>query len=115
MVDSSFNPASGGQTRSNKVTYTLVSDGAGWALRMDLDAGWLGDPARVYPVVVDPTFGPEADDTFVSSNENAHSNNSGDTELLIGTYNGGVERTASYLHFDQAMASLSTTYVTSAH
>lgn len=32
----------------------LVKDGAGWIVELTPDKSWLADPARVYPVVVDP-------------------------------------------------------------
>ncbi|MFF1615352.1 PA14 domain-containing protein, partial [Amycolatopsis sp. NPDC058278] len=37
-------------------TYTLEKAGADWWLTVSVDANWLRDPRRVYPVSVDPTF-----------------------------------------------------------
>ncbi|WP_410603193.1 PA14 domain-containing protein [Amycolatopsis sp. lyj-90] len=37
-------------------TYTLEQAGADWWLAVAVDADWLRDPKRVYPVYVDPTF-----------------------------------------------------------
>jgi hypothetical protein len=37
-------------------TYSLEQLGADWWLTVAVDAGWLRDPKRVYPVYVDPTF-----------------------------------------------------------
>ena len=37
------------------VDTTLTSDGAGWTIAMSPNRGWLTDPARVFPVHVDPT------------------------------------------------------------
>ncbi|HEX7307971.1 PA14 domain-containing protein [Lentzea sp.] len=37
-------------------TYTLDRDGDAWWLTVGVDEKWLADPARVYPVSVDPTF-----------------------------------------------------------
>lgn len=36
--------------------YTLERDGDHWALTVSVDRKWLDDPAREYPVRVDPTF-----------------------------------------------------------
>jgi RHS repeat-associated protein len=113
MVDSKVDPRSGTGARSRGVTYTLVPRAGGWALRMDLDDSWLSSPARVYPVFVDPTFntGAGTDDTYVSSHDDADQNNSGDSELLVGTYNSGGEKTASYLHFNSLVSTLANRYV----
>jgi len=37
------------------VSYALAPAGAGWTLTMTPDLAWLTDPARVYPVTIDPT------------------------------------------------------------
>ncbi|KFU82039.1 RHS repeat-associated core domain-containing protein [Amycolatopsis lurida] len=37
-------------------TYSLEQAGADWWLTVAVDANWLRDPKRVYPVYVDPTF-----------------------------------------------------------
>src|SRR6185369_3692951 len=110
MVDSSFDPLTGGQTRSNNVRYTLVPRGQGWVLQVDLDQAWLADPARRFPVMVDPPIGVDSDDTYVMNTVTR--NNSADTELLIGTWNSGGEKAASYLHFN--LASLASKFVTGA-
>ena len=118
MEDSSFDPRTGAPARSNKVTYTLVGHGSGTALRVDLDAGWLADPARVWPVRVDPTvatYAAGSDDTFVSSRDYANRNNSSETELLAGTYNSGGEKSVSFLHFNSAMSALTNKYIVAAN
>ena len=56
MVDAGSGTA--GPATSTKVGYELVTTGDRPALKMTLDAAWLRDPARVYPVAVDPTVGP---------------------------------------------------------
>ena len=40
---------------SDAVGYDLAPVSGGWELTVTPDAGWLADPARVYPVVIDPT------------------------------------------------------------
>ncbi|MFE9187808.1 RHS repeat-associated core domain-containing protein [Micromonospora haikouensis] len=113
MVDSNVHPRRGSGERSNDVQYTLVRQAESWALRVDLDQRWLHDPSRVFPVVVDPTFqdNSETDDTFVSKRDHANRNNSAEGDLLVGTYNGGTERAASYLHFNDLKASRPNRYV----
>ena len=113
MTDSKVDPRSGLPARSNNVTYTLVQQESGWALRVDLDAAWLADSARVYPVVVDPAYSTETDDTFVSRRDNYNRNNSADTELQVGTYDGGGEKAAAYLHFNSVISALPNKYIVS--
>jgi len=109
MQDSAVDPVTGGSGFSRGVHYSVARRGAGWVLRVDLDAAWLGAKGRVWPVRVDPTlasYWAESDDTFVSSSDYAGQNNSGRGDLLVGTYNGGGEKTASYLHLAGAVAAL---------
>lgn len=50
MFDSSESIAT-----SSAVAVQLQRSGSGWRLTLTPDHAWLNDPARVYPVVVDPT------------------------------------------------------------
>ncbi|MGS2615359.1 golvesin C-terminal-like domain-containing protein [Micromonospora sp. LZ34] len=45
-----------GKVWSDKVTQTVTQSGGTSTITLSADAGWLADPARVYPVVVDPTI-----------------------------------------------------------
>ncbi|WP_112265828.1 PA14 domain-containing protein [Lentzea terrae] len=53
---------SSGSAKDNKApaqtggTYALKQDGKSWLLTVSVDPKWLNDKARVYPVVVDPTY-----------------------------------------------------------
>jgi RHS repeat-associated protein len=116
MEDSSKDPHSGGPAVSTHVSQTLIQQGDGWVLRMELDPAWLADPARVWPVIMDPTmyYANVADqDTFVSTRDYAGVNNAGNTELKIGTYDGGGEVDASYLKFGAALAGIPSPYIQS--
>ncbi|WP_297546882.1 LamG-like jellyroll fold domain-containing protein [Amycolatopsis sp.] len=106
MEDSNLNPLSDEGARSTAVTYTLVGDAANPVLRVTADAAWLADPARVFPVKVDPTVvGPGTNgSTYTQSPYNA--DNSGDPNLSVGTYNGGGNTAAAYLKFDSATSGL---------
>ncbi|UFN96817.1 hypothetical protein [Micromonospora aurantiaca] len=107
MVDSNVHPRRGTGERTDNVRYSLQRQASGWLLQVDLDAQWLRDPSRVFPVIVDPSFtdNAETDDTYVSKRDHANRNNSAEGDLLVGTYNGGTERAASYLHFNDLKAS----------
>lgn len=89
-------------SRSEGVTYELVTHGAGTALRVKLDRAWLNDPNRVYPVRVDPsiTFNANTDDTYVATNDTSRNDLYGD--LNVGTENVGVTKYRSFIHFDTA-------------
>lgn len=81
-------------TKGNKTTITVAPD-----------AAWLTDPARVFPVTVDPTYAvlpgvTPAYDAFVQSG--ISSDQSGSTELKLGTYNGGAAVARSFLRFPMA-------------
>ncbi|WP_460714986.1 DNRLRE domain-containing protein [Nocardioides dilutus] len=69
MEDSSGTP----EGFSTAVKYTLSETGSGWRLSMKPDYEWLIDPARVYPVLVDPTttlVGPNKDTTLNQASPN---------------------------------------------
>jgi RHS repeat-associated protein len=52
MSDSAENP-----NVSSAIHYGLEADGAGrWRLSVEADPQWLSDPARVFPVKLDPTY-----------------------------------------------------------
>lgn len=99
MTDSNVDPRSDEAPMSLGVTYALIAWGQGTALEVRLDRAWLDDPARVYPVVVDPEIHNAAwgDDTYVMSNFSR--DNSWDAELKVGTYDGGAHIGRSYMHF----------------
>lgn len=59
---------------------------------------WLQDSARQYPVTIDPTWSQGASDTWVQSD--VPGSKAGDTELRVGTFNGGALASRSYLRFE---------------
>jgi len=66
------------------------------------DAAWLADPARVFPVVVDPTYTSVTVgvvfDTFIRNG--LTTGQSASTQLEIGTQNSGANVARSYLTFN---------------
>lgn len=96
------------------VRYELRDGSLGTELVVSLDRAWLEDPARVFPVVVDPTVTTsELDDTYVSSafTGSPGANNENYTQLWIGK--GAYYTNRSFLHFDD-LAGLAGATVTSA-
>jgi hypothetical protein len=96
MRDAKVEPRSAEAAESRSIRYELVTVDGGPALRMTADAGWLADPARVYPVTVDPTFSTNGS-TYVQSG--ITTSNAGDTQLKIGSYNGGTTKARTFLSF----------------
>ena len=100
MVDSAT--ARGVGERSEAVTYAVEDDGSGPVLVVSVDPGWLADPARVFPVLVDPTVEPPfatvevgADDTYVG--ELSGGDHSAADSLFVGYSDGEAFR--SYVQF----------------
>ncbi|WP_250290200.1 DUF6531 domain-containing protein, partial [Frankia sp. CiP1_Cm_nod1] len=107
MEDSAVDPHVGAGAYSEGVRYSLVPGADGrLALRVDLDEEWLADPARVFPVRVDPSvevLQAWADDTYVSSAfPNSHYNTLGD--IHVGTYNGGADVNHGYINWQGTAA-----------
>ncbi|MFI9387758.1 polymorphic toxin-type HINT domain-containing protein [Kutzneria sp. NPDC052558] len=94
MSDSSRNPHTGDPATSTGVAYHLVPGG----LRIDLDQNWLNDPARAYPVVVDPTVLPVGSSASMYVQNGVQ--NDGGTELKTGFDGDDNIHAATYLKFD---------------
>ncbi|GAA1693229.1 hypothetical protein GCM10009745_43420 [Kribbella yunnanensis] len=95
MWDSTVDQASGEHTRRAKVGLGLAKN----ALLLTPDAAFLKDPKTVYPVTIDPSQSAGASfDAFVESSYT--SDQSGATELKLGTHDGGTTKARSYLRFD---------------
>lgn len=102
MYDSSGSPESLEPARSEDIALNLSSQG-GLTLTASADADWLLDPARVYPVTIDPTTINDRRpnlDTFVQSNISG--GQSASAELKSGYYTGaeGTFTAQSLLKFD---------------
>lgn len=110
MTDSAnLGGRSGVGAYSGKVTYQLSRDSGGaWVLTMTLDKTWLEDPARVFPVTVDPTLVPwnfnDTADTFVQTGYGAQNTAN---VLHIGTWDNGSDYAATYLDFSSLSSELS--------
>ncbi len=114
MEDSSKNPETGGPAVSTDVSYQLQKQDAGWALQVTMGDAWLDDPAREYPVYVDPTVDIESSgDAFVQDTW-PDGNFSGDDELKVGSYDGGGQRAYSFLKFSNIDSQLNNRYILNA-
>ncbi|RKT54494.1 LamG-like jellyroll fold domain-containing protein [Saccharothrix australiensis] len=99
MTDASPPDESGAVPTSYGVTYELVRHDGKPALRMDLDAAWLDDPARAYPVSVDPPVDMRAaaSSMYVQRDNNGNNFSRVDGDLKVGR--SSVSTAASYLSF----------------
>ena len=111
MEDSAVDPHSGDGAISTGVTLSLVTYHGAPAVRMHADEAWLHDPARVFPVRIDPSVKSVDDnsDTYVESPYDQDF--AGDLELKIGTYDGGAHKANAFLKFDDVSTDLKNQYV----
>ncbi|MEU4652764.1 LamG-like jellyroll fold domain-containing protein [Streptomyces sp. NPDC023723] len=97
MEDSGHSGEQGAPARSEDVTYDLVERaGGGQTLRIGVDANWLRDPERVFPVMVDPSVDTSSAETSVYVKDGGASV-VGTSELQAGK--GADGATATYLGF----------------
>ncbi|MBA2725290.1 MAG: DNRLRE domain-containing protein, partial [Actinobacteria bacterium] len=91
---------------SDNIQLALAPSGSTQTIDVRVDADWLRDPARVYPVTIDPTTINDRRpslDTFVQSNISNTAQNTS-SELKTGYYSGadGTFRAQSLMKFDLA-------------
>lgn len=111
MEDSRIDPRSGDPARSRAVTYELVTVDGEQALRMTADRAWLDDPARVYPVTVDPTV-TASNSTYTQNTIGG--DHSTETQIKVGSYDSGTNKTNSFLQFNSLGTTLAGQRVTAA-
>jgi RHS repeat-associated protein len=99
MWDAATVPDKGGPSRRVRLGTSVAKRAAksGLAAGVDVtlrpDTSWLNDPARVFPVTLDPTVSPVSDvsDTYVMTGDTV--DRSGANDLELGAGNGQVART----------------------
>lgn len=97
MQDAKFDRETGDFTRSDDVAYELVEVDGKQALKVTPDAAWLRDPARVYPVIIDPSsFATNGDSHAYKTDSSDHS---AESSMPVGTYDGGTHVGRAYMHF----------------
>jgi RHS repeat-associated protein len=105
--DAVMDGRSGNRVNESPVAMTVAQQGPNRALlTLTPDQGWLLDPARVFPVTIDPTYAAGANtipsiDAYVSS-AFPSANYASSTELRVGTYDGGGDKYRSFLKFGLA-------------
>ncbi|BCY11084.1 LamG-like jellyroll fold domain-containing protein [Actinoplanes sp. L3-i22] len=116
MQDSKFNPESGDMAHSSAVTMSLTEVAGEPALKVVADRAWLDDPARVYPVRVDPTVTTgDNDDVYVDNDTSTGPSDQNGDNLPVGTWDAtATTKTRSFLHFAGASTPATGQRVTSA-
>lgn len=107
MWDSNWDDGKG-EFATAPVSITLDRAGGRSVLVVTADAGWLTDPARVYPVSIDPTYYPGVDsgrwDSFVTSsipNGNFNVASNGNYyEDKVGFYDSGTGANRTFMKYD---------------
>ncbi len=99
MQDSKFNPQTGAMAGSGAVSFSLVTVDGSAALKVSADRAWLADPARVYPVIVDPTVSIYTNGDVFLDNDPDTTNTNGDN-IAVGTYDSGTTKARSFIRFD---------------
>lgn len=89
-------------TQAQVIPTTVEQASAGPTLVLRPDPAFLADPATVYPVTIDPagTLGANLSNYVASDYPNQ--NYDGDSQLKVGTYNGGATVDRSFVHFDDS-------------
>lgn len=99
MTDSATDPTSGEGATSDDVTLSLSGSASAPTLTVTPDLGWLQEAARVYPVMIDPSWAKTPSlDTFVQNDYSSAQYASED--LKAGSYNSGSTKARSLLKFD---------------
>jgi RHS repeat-associated protein len=100
MEDSKVDPRSGAGARSAAVTFSIITIHGGPALRVSADPAWLHDPARVFPVKVDPTTADgTTGDVYVDNDPTTTAANQDGNDLAIGTFDGGTTKSRAFVAF----------------
>ena len=83
----------------------------GLALRASIAPAWLASPARVFPVMVDPSY--NATTTGTTDVMYPYTNDySGNTLLQVGTYDSGSNYARSFLAFNGLGSALASEHIT---
>lgn len=98
MFDAQSDASTGAPSHTGPIATTVVTNGAAQELDFTPQAGFLSDPATVFPVTIDPSVHlGQLNDMWVGS---AGASGSGSTELRVGYYNGDSQTDRSFLRFD---------------
>ncbi|ABM08846.1 hypothetical protein J2S98_004332 [Arthrobacter oryzae] len=97
MWDAKIDEASGLPAAETRVDTAIETVDGVQILVLKVAKEWLQDPARQYPVTIDPTWTSGASDTWVQAD--VPGSKAGDTELRVGTFNGGSLKSRSFLQF----------------
>ncbi len=114
LQDTTVDPRTGGHALSHGVTYTLIEQDGAPAIRLDIDGTWLRDPARRFPVTVDPSFNAAGSGSTYTLSDIGNVDRSGEYQMIIGTWNNGGQIGVADLAFSGLGNALAGVHVSSA-
>ncbi|TML21547.1 MAG: LamG domain-containing protein, partial [Actinobacteria bacterium] len=97
---------------SQAVAYQVTTVGGEPALALSVDSVWLSDPARVFPVTVDPTVSSTNSSSSTFADSASGVDNSASSLLKVGTRDGS-EKANSFLQFSTFAADYNGASITS--
>jgi RHS repeat-associated protein len=98
MWDAQVDRASGLPRRRAAVPMTVAGSGSSVELTLAPAADFLLDPATVYPVTIDPSYTDQLFPSFDTWVETGYGDQSGSTELRLGTHDDGTNVSRSFLN-----------------
>jgi large repetitive protein len=98
--DSKVDPVTGDPAMTRNARYELTTVGGTTRLKVSLDQQWLHDPARKFPVTVDPSYmNEEALTTYAMTGDGFTGDREYENVINIGSYDSGVHAARSFLQF----------------
>jgi RHS repeat-associated protein len=93
--DSNYDPRTQNSAETQAVAYGLTTSSGTTRLTVSIDPSWVDDPARVFPITIDPTFSTNAQTTFADNT--MPGDHSMDTSMSAGDFSPGGELAHSFL------------------
>jgi RHS repeat-associated protein len=102
MWDAQVEAQSGVHRHRAAVGMTVTGSGAAVEVRLVPDVKFLLDPATVYPVTIDPSYGTQLFPTFDTWVEVGYGDESASNELRLGTHDDGTNISRSFLNLNMS-------------
>ncbi|NUR97395.1 MAG: Teneurin-1, partial [Kribbellaceae bacterium] len=97
FMEDSATDKTGSGALSYGVRYELTTVDGRQALKMTIDRAWLADPARRFPVKLDPTLATNNNDVYVQTGTTT--NRVSEDNFAVGTFDSGTNKARSLVPF----------------
>ncbi|MBA0127928.1 DNRLRE domain-containing protein [Haloechinothrix sp. YIM 98757] len=111
MEDANVDERSGDGALSYDVDYELTGEPGKQVLHVSADPEWLAADEREWPVRIDPSVSRKDSNGSTYVQSPYHNDYSGEANLKVGTFNGGDNKSVSFLKFDDVTSDLDGMYV----